>query len=90
MSDFSDAVVARLASLEALIVGTMRLLFAMAGNDPDQSKQKAHLAVLKQEFEEGMTHLPQPIQDEAKAHMSDLLDRVILTTNQLREDRRPN
>ncbi|WP_426418195.1 hypothetical protein [Bradyrhizobium genosp. A] len=85
-----DGVVARLASLEALIVGTMGLLFAMAGNDPGMSKQKALLSVLQQEFEAGMSQLPQSIQDEAKSHMTDLLDRVILRTNQLREDQRPN
>ncbi|MET4794683.1 hypothetical protein ABIF64_006861 [Bradyrhizobium japonicum] len=86
----SDDVVARLASLEALIIGTMGLLFAVAGNDPDQSKQKALLGVLAKEFEDGLGYLPQAIQGQAKSHMSDLLDRVILRTNQLRADQRPN
>ncbi len=85
-----EDVIARLASLEALIVGTMGLLFAMAGNDPDQSKQKALLAILQKEFEDGLNYLPQSLQDAAKVHMSGLLDRVILRTNQLREDQRPN
>ena len=85
-----DEVIARLASLEALITGTMGLLFAMAGNDPDMSKQKALLAVLQSDFESGLAHLPQSIQDSAKAHMSGLLDRVLLSTNRLREDQRPN
>ena len=90
MADFNDEVVARLASLEALIIGTMGLMFATAGNDPDMSKQKALLALLQQEIESGMDHLPAQIQDSAKKHMSTLLDRVNLSTNQLREDRRPN
>jgi len=88
--NFNDEVVARLASLEALIVGTMGLLFSMAGNDPDQSKQKALLALLQKEFESGLNYFPPSLQDAAKAHMSDLLDRVILRTNQLREHQRPN
>lgn len=86
----NDDVVARLASLEALIIGTMGLLFAMGPNDPDQSKQKALLSVLQAEFESGLSYLPQSIQDQAKVHMSDLLDRVILNTNQLRAGQRPN
>lgn len=68
----------------------MGLLFSMAGNDPDQSRQKALLAILQKDFESGLNHLPHAIQDEAKAHMSDLLNRVMLRTNQLREDQRPN
>jgi hypothetical protein len=68
----------------------MGLLFAMAGNDPDMSKQKAILKILQKEFEEGMSYLPESVQATARKHMSNLLDRVILRTNQLREDQRPN
>jgi hypothetical protein len=86
----NDDVIARIASLEALMVGTMGLLFAMTGNDPDQSKQKAILAILQEEFESGLGYLPQSIQHQAKSHMSDLLDRVILRTSQMRASQQPN
>jgi hypothetical protein len=86
----NDQIVARIVSLEALIVGTMGLLFAMSSNDAEMFKQKAVLNLLQKEFESGLDHLPQSIQKEAKAHMSDVLDRVILRTNQLRGDRKPN
>jgi hypothetical protein len=43
----NDEIVARLASLEVLIVGTMGLLFTMAGNDPGQSNQTALLVALQ-------------------------------------------
>jgi hypothetical protein len=86
----NDEIVARLASLEVLIVGTMGLLFTMAGNDPGQSKQTALLVALQKELEAGLTYLPAHLQNGAKAHMSDLLVRVILRTKQLREDQRPN
>ena len=88
--NFNDDLTARIVSLEALMVGTMGLLFAMTGNDPDLSKQKAILAILQQEFESGLGYLPDNLQDAAKAHMSDLLDRVILRTTQLRSDQRAN
>jgi hypothetical protein len=42
------------------------------------------------ELESGLTYLPAHLQNGAKAHMSDLLVRVILRTKQLREDQRPN
>ena len=85
---FNAGVVARLASLEALVVGTMGLLFAMGGNDPNQSEQKALLVVLQKELESGLSYLPDPLQHAAKAHMSDLLVRVLLRTSQLRENQR--
>ena len=93
MSDqnfFNVDVVARLASLEALIVGTMGLLFAKGGNDPNLSEQKALLVILQKELESGLSYLPDPLQRAAKAHMSDLLVRVLLRISQLHEDQRPN
>ena len=59
----NDEVIARLASLEALIVGTMGLLFTMAGNDPGQSKQTELLVALQKELEAGLTYLPAHLQN---------------------------
>lgn len=85
MTEFEQSMVARIASLEGLVIGTMALLFSMTGNDPDQSKQKALLQALQLDFESGLGHLPPSIQTEAKAHMSDLVGRVVLRASELRE-----
>lgn len=84
MAGVEGDVVARLAALEALSVCTLALLFAMVPNDPTKEKQAALLAALESDFSEGLDHLPPATQTEAKAVLSDLLNRVILREEEYR------
>jgi hypothetical protein len=90
MSNFEKQVIARLAASEAMAICTMGLLFAMAGNDPDQLKQKALLQALQSDFAAGLDQYPEEIQNEAKSVLSDLLDRAILRTGEVRDQTKPN
>ncbi len=79
-----DAIIARLAGLEAMACGCFTFLLASAGNDPDLSKAKAILDVLRAEADQGMSHLPDHIQTEAKAYLATLTMQVLQNLTALR------
>ncbi|RTE92750.1 hypothetical protein [Bradyrhizobium sp. LVM 105] len=79
-----DAIIARLAGLEAMACGCFTFLLASAGNDPDASKAKAILDVLRADADRGMAHLPDHIQAEAKAYLTTLTKQVLENLRALR------
>jgi hypothetical protein len=79
-----DAIIARLAGLEVLAASCFTFLLASSGHDPDLSKAKAILDVVKSEAESGLAHLPEKIGTEAKAYLSDVIDKVLTNLTALR------
>ena len=70
-------IMARLAVYETLAAGALTIVLASGGPGPDLSKAKAVLEVLKMHADEGLAHLPDPVQREARLILSSVLDRVM-------------
>jgi len=79
-----DAIIARLAALEVLTGSCFTFLLASAGNDPDLSKAKAILDVVRQTGEEGLSHLPDELRKEALAVLSHQINQVMTNLAALR------
>jgi hypothetical protein len=79
-----DAIIARLTALEILSTGAFACLLASVGNDPDLSKSKAILDGLRVDAHQGLAHLPEQIQTEARAYLTDLVNRVLQNVTALR------
>jgi len=85
MTEIEARLLAQVAATQSLAVAATGLLFAMSNNDPDLSKAKAVLQILEADQASGLAHLPEPVQDEAKAVLSDLCNRVILRASDYRQ-----
>lgn len=79
-----NGLVARIAALEVISGSALTFLFASAGNDPDLSKAKALLDVIRHDGEKGFAHLPESIRNEANAYLSNLLSQVMSNLPALR------
>jgi hypothetical protein len=79
-----DAIIARLAALEILAGSAFTFMLASAGNDPDMSKAKAILNVIKSDADSALAHLPENIRTEAKAYLSNIIDIVLTNLTALR------
>ena len=79
-----NAILARLTALEVLSASCFTFLLASAGNDPDLSKAKAILNALNTDADEGLKHLPEGTQAEAKAYLASITSNILQNVQALR------
>jgi hypothetical protein len=79
-----NQLVARIAGLEMLAMGTFATLLAFSGNDPDLSRTKALLKTLEAECNPHLSSLPEAVERDARAYLSNLLNGVLLRAQDLR------
>lgn len=78
------SIIARLAALETLSASCFTFLLASSGNDPDLSKAKAILEVVKQEADKGLADLPPITRGEAKRYLAGLIENILQNVTKLR------
>lgn len=79
-----NGIIARLTALEILSASCFTFLLASAGDDPDLSKAKAILNALKADVDQGLKHLPEDTQAEAKTYLANITCNILQNVRALR------
>lgn len=80
-----SSIMARLAAYEVLAAGALTFVLAAGGPDPDLSKAKAVLDVLLMQADQGLAHLPEEAQREARSILASVVDQVMKNLPALRD-----